>query len=479
MKRLHWYDHLNVNIFWLGLNIRNNAIGTFFMPYLVSIFVDQNIQNTALGEMRTAGLIIAMLVQPAMGLLSDRSTSRFGRRRPFIFLGVLFDLVFLGFIAFSFNYWSLLVAILFIQFSANMSHGALQGLIPDLVPENQRGVSSAVKAILELIPLILLGLTIGPLIAGGQFKLAVLVTGAGLLLTMLLTMVLVKETPQEKKPNIPLAPAMLRVLGMLGGILAGGVAGILAGGLAGGLLGLISWPIFGKEIALNVLVGFGGVVAMAVAVVAGVWGGTYATLGNEIRQHTSFSWWVVNRLMFFAAITSIQGFAPLFLAYTFKVTPEAAAQITGNLMMVVGAVTLLSAFPSGWLSDRFGQKRMTGLSGWVAAVGAVFLLLTIWQPSFAILYTAGVFLGLSAGLFTTTNWAMGTRLAPPGQAGRYLGISNLAGAGAGMIGTGIGGPIADYLNASFPGLGYFALFSAYGLLFILSVFSLKGIKETT
>ena len=34
--------------------------------------------------MRTAGLIIAMLIQPAAGLISDRSTSRFGRRRPFI-----------------------------------------------------------------------------------------------------------------------------------------------------------------------------------------------------------------------------------------------------------------------------------------------------------------------------------------------------------------------------------------------------------
>jgi MFS family permease len=90
---------------------------------------------------------------------------------------------------------------------------------------------------------------------------------------------------------------------------------------------------------------------------------------------------------------------------------------------------------------------------------------------------AGAILGLSVGLFMTTNWALGTRLAPPAEAGRYLGISNLAGAGAGMIGQGIGGPVADYLNRSLPGLGYFVIFAGYGVLFLLSVVSLKGIAE--
>jgi len=76
-------------------------------------------------------LVIAMLVQPAMGLLSDRIPSRFGRRRPFIFAGVLLDLVFLVCVALAFNYWILLIAVLLLQFSSNISHGAVQGLIPE------------------------------------------------------------------------------------------------------------------------------------------------------------------------------------------------------------------------------------------------------------------------------------------------------------------------------------------------------------
>jgi Na+/melibiose symporter-like transporter len=170
MKRLRWYDYLTVNIFWLGLNIRNTALGSIFMPYLVGIFAPEAIKNTALGGMRSAGLVIAMLVQPAAGMLSDRSTSRWGRRRPYILVGALFDCLFLAAIALSQNYWALLIAILLIQFSSNVSHGPLQGLIPDLVPEDQRSHASAVKSIMELLPVVLVGLTIAKMVGAGRIS---------------------------------------------------------------------------------------------------------------------------------------------------------------------------------------------------------------------------------------------------------------------------------------------------------------------
>jgi MFS family permease len=477
-KRLSWIDLVWVNVFWLGLNVRNNAVGTIFMPFLVDQFVRPDIRNTALGEMRTMGLIIAMLVQPAMGLLSDRSTSRLGRRRPFILVGVLLDLVFLGFIALSGNYWTLVLVILLFQFSSNVSHGPLQGLIPDLVPEDQRGAASALKSAFELAPLILLGFTIAPLVGAGRFDLAVIVTGLFLLISMLLTVFLVKETPQVDKPEVPLAPGMIRVLGMLAGIAIGAVVGLAAGGVVGGLAGLVAWPLAGRQAGMNLAVGLGGVVAMAAAVVAGVWAGTLTTIGKEVRRQPSFTWWVVNRLMFLAAITSIQGFAAYFLMYAFGVSRETAASMTGTLMALVGAFTLVSALLSGRLADRLGQKGLVFWSGLVAALGTLVLLGTIWVPNLGLMYVAGSILGLATGLFLTANWALGTRLVPPAEAGRYLGISNLAGAGAGMIGTGLGGPVADYLNNSLPGLGYFAIFAGYGVLFLLSAASLKWISET-
>ena len=478
MKRLHWYDFISINLFWLGLNIRNNAVGAIFMPFLVDLFVAASIRNSALGFLRAAGLVIAMLAQPVFGILSDRNTSRFGRRRPYIFVGVLLDLVFLLFIALSGNYWMLLISIILLQISSNVSHGPLQALIPDLVPDDQRGIASAVKSIFELLPLVLLGVTIAVLVGAGKFNLAVIITGASILILMLLTVFLVKETPITEKPDVPLAPTMLRVLGMLAGIAVGGLAGLLVGGLIGGLLGLIVLPIAGSKTALAFLVGAGGVIAMVVAVVAGVWAGTLATLGEDARRRPSFTWWIINRLMFLAAVTSIQSFAPYFLMYAFDVDIQVAISIYGKLITVVGLFTLFSALPSGWLSDRIGQKRLVGIAGAIATAATGLLLMTVWIPNLVLIYIVGIGLGISTGLFVTTNWALGTRLVPDEQAGRYLGISNLAGAGAGIIGAGIGGLIADYLNTYSSGLGYFVIFGGFGILFLLSIPSLWKVSLT-
>ena len=74
-----------------------------------------------------------------------------------------------------------------------------------------------------------------------------------------------------------------------------------------------------------------------------------------------------------------------------------------------------------------------------------------------------------------TSWALGTDLVPPAEAGRYLGISNLAGAGAGIVGAGIGGPLADLFNALEPGLGYLVIFGLYAALFFLSSLALTQV----
>ena len=476
MKRLRWFDFLTINLFWLGLNIRNTAVGSVFLPFLVDSFVLPEVKNSALGAIRTAGLVIAMLVQPAMGLLSDRSTSRFGRRRPFIVIGVLMDLVFLAAVGLSRSYTALLIAVLLQQFSANISHGAVQGLIPDLVPEDQRGRAAAVKSILELVPIILVGLTISKLVGAGRLGLAIAATGVTLLIITLLTVWWVKETPLREAPAAPLAGPIKRVLGILAGIVLGAAAGVTGGAVVGGIVGLVVALVRGRAAALAVGVGVGGLVAMVVAVVVGVWAGALATLGPDARRNSNFTWWVVNRLLFLAAVTSIQGFAPYFLMYAFGVTREAATSMSGTLISFVGIFMLASALPGGWLSDRIGPRKLVALSGIVAVIGTAVLLSTIWVPRLPVMYLAGAVIGLGTGLFMTTNWAMGTGLVPPAEAGRYLGISNLAGAGAGMVGSGFGGALADYLNRYRPGLGYFTIFACYGLLFLLSTVSLKAIR---
>ncbi len=85
-------------------------------------------------------------------MLSDHSTSRLGRRRPFILIGGLTEiLVFLaiGVIAAtlegSVGYWVLFGAYILSMLSSNTGHAAAQGLIPDIVPEEKHGLFSGSK----------------------------------------------------------------------------------------------------------------------------------------------------------------------------------------------------------------------------------------------------------------------------------------------------------------------------------------------
>ncbi|HEY69728.1 MAG TPA: MFS transporter, partial [Anaerolineae bacterium] len=128
----------------------------------------------------------------------------------------------------------------------------------------------------------------------------------------------------------------------------------------------------------------------------------------------------------------------------------------------------------GNLADKVGRMRLVAGAGLLGAAGTLILLFATNMP---MVILSGCVIGLGAGTFMATNWALGTDLAPPAEAGRYLGISNLAGAGAGIVGAGIGGPMADFFNRLQPGLGYLVIFGIYGSLFLLSVVTLRGVKK--
>src|SRR3989304_635902 len=90
---------LTVNAYWPGLSFMWNTLHTILLPAVLLLFVDDARKNTALGLMTFAGLLVALVVQPISGALSDAWASRLGRRRPLILLGTTLDLLFLGLIA--------------------------------------------------------------------------------------------------------------------------------------------------------------------------------------------------------------------------------------------------------------------------------------------------------------------------------------------------------------------------------------------
>ena len=487
MKRIfRWYDHLALNAHWLGLNVATGAITPVILPYLVALFVQEEQKNTYLATIRIVSLAVAMLIQPIAGMLSDRTTSRWGRRRPYIFWGTLFNILFLlvigispqlegasaddffqSLLAVSTPYMVLLVGIVLVQAAANVIFGALIGLIPDLVPEDQRGRSSGVKAVFELLPAFLI-IFIGPLVDEGRIWLVIGIVAGSLLLTMLISILFIREQPLKEKPATGISERVWRLVGLTAIFVIVTQAAVWFVRTGASELSSRGTSI-GWQIAL---VGLAGLIGMAGSIFIGVYFGAWVGIGKEASKQTSFIWWVINRLLFFAAVGSIQGFALFYLRDYLQA--ENPATMTTQLLAAVGLFLLPSALGGGYLADRIGRKRLVAYAGVLAAVGTLLLL---FSTSFLMVVISGCIIGLGAGAFMATSWALGTDLVPPQEAGRYLGISNLAGAGAGIVGAGIGGPIADFFNQFQPGFGYLVIFAIYSALFLISVATLTKVHS--
>ncbi len=488
MKRvLSWFDHIMINSYWLGINIASGTITPILLPYLVVLFMPEEQKNTYLATVRVIGLTVAMLVQPLAGMMSDRCTSRWGRRRPFIFTGAIGNVIFLavigstplfigssldGFFQSSLGITTafavLLLGTALMQITSNIGHGALQGLIPDLVPEKQRGRSSGVKSVLELLPVFLV-IFLGPLVDRGYVGLVTGIIAGGFLLTMITTLIFAREEPLKEKPTEKTTEPVLRLVALTAIFVGVTRLAIWLVNASGSML-----TNLGASTTTHILVvGLAGLVAMAGSIFIGVYFGAWVGIGKDARNQSSFIWWVINRLLFLAAVGSIQGFAQYFLRDVLRI-PNAATMTT-VLLAVVALFLMPSAVFGGNLSDRIGKKRLVFYAGLIAAFGTLVLL---FAQSMPMVIVAGCIIGLGTGTFMATNWALGTHLVPPKDAGKYLGISNLAGAGAGIVGAGIGGPLADFFNQLRPGLGYLVIFAIYGALFLISAATLVKVKTS-
>ena len=86
--------------------------------------------------------MFAVVVPVLVGYLSDRTSTRFGRRRPWIAVGTIFNLFGLGLLAGAGSVPALIAAYLVVQISNNGAFAAYSAVIPDVVPVHQNGRAS-------------------------------------------------------------------------------------------------------------------------------------------------------------------------------------------------------------------------------------------------------------------------------------------------------------------------------------------------
>jgi MFS family permease len=378
---------VRLSLYWLGLSsifigltqilsgrIQYETGGGLFSP---------GSEGTTLFLLNVAGAAIAALVQPTVGSISDYTMSRWGRRKPYIFIGSLLDIVFLLGIASSNTVVAVAAFMVLLQVSANFAQGPFQGYVPDLVPAKQVGLASALVGLFQVLGNVA-GFGIGAAaVATDNFFLGTMALGALEVVTMLSVVWRVNEgkvaRPREGK----------------------------------------SWFAIGKE----------------------AW-------GLDILAQRSFLWLVGSRWFVLMGANMLINFALFYLAQTFALKQE---ETGGPNIALLGATILgnvVTVIPAARLSDRIGRKPVIYAA---CALGGLGMAIVAAAPVIPVAIAGAGLFGAGSGMFLAVDWALMTDIIPKASSGRYMGISNVATATAGIFAVMTGGLLMDATNAA---LGY-------------------------
>jgi MFS family permease len=377
--RLPNRELVRISLYWLGLSSIFAGLTAIMTARLqFTDLVAKGTEGSTLFFLSISGVIIAIIVQPTIGSISDYTISRWGRRKPYIFIGSSLDVIFLIGIASSNTVIAIAAFIALLQFSSNFAQGPFQGYIPDLVPAPQVGTASALVGMMQVLGVVS-GFIIGGLAtATHNYALGLISLGLLEFVTMLLVVFRVREGKVAKsREGRP-------------------------------------WRSIAAE----------------------AW-------GTDILKEHSFLWLVASRLAILMGGAVITQFALFYLARSMNLGEKDAGLVIIPLVALVAIGTVSSVVPAARISDRVGRKRVIWASCVLAAIG---LSTVAAAPVLPIAFLGALLYGISAGTFLAVDWALMTDIIPKASSGRYMGLSNVATASAGVLATAFGGVLMDIVG---------------------------------
>jgi len=410
--RFRFIDYIKINIFGFAINTLWNPMSTVILPIMVLQFADESQKSTWLGFITLAGIILAIIVQPVAGMVSDCSRSRWGRRRPYILAGAILMSILVCALGIVNSMVTLLLVYCLLQIASNIANGPWNGLIPDLVPEKPRGMASGIKGTMEILGAII-GIQVIGYFMSERFQagydsrlfLSLGIIAAVVIITMLVTVLTVKEKPEITGRKISGLSSLYKVFNISG------------------------------------------------------------------SRKGDFIYFLASRLLFLMPLFVLRTFG----LYLFKDVAEVADPVAtiADLTVVIGICLLISVVPMGHVADRLGRRPIVAMSAFLGIIGVTILL---FFPTETPILIGGAFIGLANGSFMSANWALATDLTEKGQEARYLGLTNLATGGASLLATFAGPLMDLFYNLNIPKTGYQIVLSICIVLFVASGLLVYKIK---
>ncbi len=441
-RKIKTSEHLAISSLWFATNFLWGALLILLIPNQIRAMVPQY-RAEILGLMIGTAAVIAIVVPLIVGALSDRCTSRFGRRRPFIFSGILINIAGLGLMAAayastkpvplgaaasSFDAISqspgiiiYFLAFLVVQLGNNIATAPYSGIIPDLIEPAQRGAASGYMALMSQAGTLLGALVCGPLLGSASDTIKYALISGVLLFGMLITVWKVKENPlTETQSKIQ-------------------------------------------------------------------WGPYIKSLWISPKEHPNFAWVWITRALVMLGFYSIQPFINYYLIDQIGVSPKEVDNVAPILLAVILFTSSISGILGGNISDRIGRKKVVYYANATIAITSIGFIFCNTVP---IVLLVGVLFGLGYGAYVSVDWALGTEVLPSkDNAAKEMAVWHIAM----TLPQSIGAPIAGYALAAYgvtkevvPGLddpvlhyqdaGYATIFIIAAVCFAFGAILLRNVR---
>lgn len=350
------------------------ALSSIILPQVFQQ-IDPASKETMLGVVNIIGSIVALLSNIIFGTLSDMTRSRYGKRTIWIVAGGLITGLSIGAIAFTNTTWLIITLWCLAQLGYNMMLAPYVATMSDRVPDKVRGTISGFYG-----AGIAAGQTLGSVV-GAQFL---------------------------KQGESGIFGAWMMGMAIFASI---------------GIFVVLVWPrerdnrnearadMSVKEVLLNFrpprhAPDF-----------------YYALIGRTMMMG---GYWMINAYQFYIAED-----------YIYAGDPNAkikAANIIATMGVITLIVSLIAAVSAGPITDKIGRRKLpVALASCLFAVGAAMPLL-FRSPTGMFLF-AGI-AGLGYGIYNAIDQALNVAVLPnPKEAGKDLGILNLANTLSTVIGT--------------------------------------------
>ncbi len=431
-RRVSLFDQININAFWIANNFHWQALLAIVIPSMIVKFLGDANKDINLTLVVIWGTLVAVVVNPLVGAISDYVTFRMGRRRPFLIIGTALNVIVLLLFAFSPTWFSstallltFIVLFLLLQFTNNLANSPWSAIIADKVPQNQRGMTGGFYGLFTL-----LGTILGSLIAGlivnkndplplyqNEIVQIFLLIAIVQIVFVAYTVITVKETPLHEHATFQMSTVLKKFF------------------FKPSQYPDLSWVLLARLL-----------------VMMGIWGVFY------FLQY------------YFDDVLGGPGVKTIIFGSAFS-----GEKFSGALFL---PVLLLLALPTsliaGWISDHKGRKVLVYLSG--AMMTIVCVIFIVFQSQYSALI-AGAFFGIGYGSYTSVDWALTTDVLPPtDEAGKFLGIWSAMGILPQVVGITIGGVILQLLRDLPNHLGYTTLFLVTIVYFALGTLVIKQVR---